>query len=111
MNFIDAVGTLADSAILLIRDGAALDAMTYVRNVVLSYDALAPDWDSAPEWAQWYTIDANGEAAWSKDEPTAIEHWASMWGPIAVRLHNAPIVTLPLGVDWRLCKWSREAAQ
>lgn len=111
MNVYQAMGQVVNYAISyldIVPDTAANNAdVAAVCQMLDAYDALAPDWDSAPEWAQWYTIDANGEAVWCRDEPTAKEHWASMWGPITVRLRNAPIVTLPLGIDWRLCKWQR----
>lgn len=113
MNFIDAAGTLADSAILLIRDGAALDAKNHVRNVVAEYDALAPDWNRAPKYAKHYAIDADGAEAWYRSDPflsTAIGE-ETFWQASGDYKETGKIVKLPIGVDWRLCKWSREATQ
>ena len=78
------------------------------RLVALSdeFTELAPDWNEAPEWAQWYTIDADGTATWTVDEPTVFK---SIW-----RYFNgifAGFVNLFLGIDWRLCKWQRPAVQ
>jgi hypothetical protein len=33
--------------------------------------APAPDWSSAPEWAMWWAVDANGGAYWHTDKPSA----------------------------------------
>lgn len=111
MNVYEAMGRIVQYAIgyLDIVPGTSdNDAdVAPVRQMLDAYDALAPDWDSAPDWAQWYCIDANGETVWCKDEPDWAPRWAAMWGPITVRLQNAPVVTPALGIDWRLCKWQR----
>lgn len=110
MNFIDAAGVLADSAELLADDLLAREAKSIVQATVEAYDALAPDWSQAPEWAQWYAIDANGEAAWYSIEPMADDQdfcWFILNdGSQPVPL-DADMVDIPLGVDWRLLKWQR----
>ena len=102
MNFIDAAGVLADSAELLADDLLAREAKSIVQAMVAAYDALAPDWSQAPEWAQWYTIDADRSVHFHENEPTlTISFWES--GTEAM----AGVVSIPLGVDWRLLKWQR----
>ena len=67
------------------------------------YEALAPDWADAPEWAQWYTIDIDGLACWRSDEPefkTLAWKHAGQW-------ERTAFVDLPVGIDSRLCKWQR----
>lgn len=36
----------------------------------LQSDPDAPDWSQAPEWAQWYAIDGDGQRWWFEIEPT-----------------------------------------
>ena len=79
-----------------------------IERVADAYDALAPDWANAPDWAQWYCVDASGDAQWTQKEPEASDGttgwifgtaWEDAAGPNGI--------DLPLGIDWRLCKWSR----
>lgn len=34
----------------------------------------APDWSDAPEWAQWYAIDSDGEKTFYEKEPFVYQH-------------------------------------
>ena len=71
--------------------------------IVDAYDALAPDWSNAPGWAQWYAIDVGGDAYWWEDEPDCgFLQWLSN-----DEFCEAKTVDLPIGIDWRLCKWQR----
>lgn len=80
-------------------------AQAQIARLVAAYDALAPDWSQAPEWAQWYTIDADRSVHFHENEPTlTISFWES--GTEAM----AGVVSIHLGVDWRLCKWQRPEA-
>ena len=111
MNFIDAAGLLADSAILPLRDVKALEAKQHVRNVIFAYDALAPDWNSAPKFANHYAIDADGTAAWYRTEPylSTVVGEETFWqatGSGNYQLARENIRLAP-GIDWRECKWSR----
>ena len=105
MNFIDAAGVLADSAELLINDKMAHEAKAVVSDVVADYDALAPDWTQAPDWAQWYSIDTDGNCLWHRSQPIT-QSYPGGW---ITRDNNAHAkhVRLPLGIDWRLCIWQR----
>ena len=102
MNFLDAAGVLADSAELLADDMMAREAKSIVQATVDAYDALAPDWSQAPDGAQWYTIDAENQRCWHINEP-ALFDWA--WDSNG--MDWAGFTDVPLGVDWRLCKWQR----
>lgn len=102
MNFIDAAGVLADSADVAYHDLLAREAKSIVHATVAAYDALAPDWSQAPKWAQWYTIDADRSVHFHENEPTlTISFWES--GTEAM----AGVVSIHLGIDWRLLKWQR----
>ena len=87
-----------------------LNARTKLESTVSAYNVLAPNWSNAPEWAQWYAIDAssyvngNSPACFYADEPQLNGcEWYSKTG-----YHiEADDVKLPLGIDWRLCKWQR----
>jgi len=102
MNFLDAAGVLADSADVAYHDLLAREAKSIVQAMVAAYDALAPDWSQAPDGAQWYTIDAENQRCWHINEP-ALFDWA--WDSNG--MDWAGFTDVPLGVDWRLCKWQR----
>ena len=70
-------------------------AVAAVKDFIAAYNALAPDWSEAPEWAQWYSIYSDGYATWSGDGVGKL----------------AGLVELPLGIDYRLCKWQRPEVQ
>ena len=38
------------------------DAFFQLRDLAVAYDSLTPDWSKLPDWADWYAIDANGDA-------------------------------------------------
>lgn len=90
----------------------ALDALLLVRH---EYNALAPDWEHAPEWAQWFCIEPGGMygagfTRWWAHEPVLN---GKEWTPTIVLEGGysatcfAGSIELPLGIDWRLCKWQR----
>jgi len=65
-----------------------------------------PDWSEAPEWAEWWAVDAWGCANWFQQKPCcAVEDiewrepddWDDEWPQLPARN-----VDLPLGADWRL---------
>lgn len=88
---------------------SSLDEIERVAN---AYDALAPDWENAPDWAQWYAIDASGSAGMFGQEPEIEDHmWVIEWTEESELPVEAMTVELPLGIDWRLCKWSRPEAK
>ncbi len=88
------------------------DSRLILGKLLIAYDALAPTpemWAQYP-WAQWYTIDANGASIFSADEPfvpTFSERPNAFWD-VNGKLHiGQRSILLPLGIDWRLCKWQR----
>ena len=89
------------------------DRIAQLRSVIAAYDAQAPDWSQAPDWAKWYAIDANGSAAWYKRQPKYDEFcdkWLFGSGSYLHEYHWAgekDDIAIPLGIDWRLCKWQR----
>ena len=103
MNFIDAAGVLADSADVAYHDLLAREAKSIVQATVDAYDALAPDWSQAPDGVQWFVIEPTGDCYWHEVEPTAITlSWESGTADFA-----GFVFAIPIGIDWRLCKWQR----
>lgn len=81
-------------------------AQNHLRGLVDAYDALAPDWNKAPEWARWYVISSDGTCLWMSGRPD-IMHALSEWGGGGAWVSTARSVEIPLGIDWRLCIWRR----
>jgi hypothetical protein len=106
MNFLDAAGVLADSAMLLADDTMAIEAQDIVQAVVDAYDALAPNWSDAPEWAKWSAVHGNGLRYWFQVEPE-YSHGYTGWDRKGGRIAFDNEVELPFGVDWRLTKQPR----
>jgi hypothetical protein len=103
MNFLDAAGVLADSADVAYHDLLAREARSIVQAMVAAYDALAPDWSQAPKDAQWCVIESTGDCYWHEAEPTPVGlSWKSGTADFA-----GFVFVIPLGIDWRLCKWQR----
>lgn len=75
------------------------------------YRALAPDWTKAPEGATGYIIHSNGACKWIRTLKDNINLVAPIpragsWSLQYVWWDEMDkYVDLPLGVDWRLCKW------
>jgi hypothetical protein len=84
----------------------AVAAQTHLRELVDAYDALAPNWNDAPEWAQWSAVHGNGLRYWFQVEPK-YSHGFTGWNHKAKRMSLDDEVELPFGLDWRLCKWQR----
>ena len=80
-----------------------IDAAIKIDHTLAEYLALKPDWTQAPEEVQWYTIDADGFACWNMDEPLM---GSSMWSSVR-RMYAGWSIPIPIGIDWRLCKWQR----
>ena len=110
MNVYKAMGRIVDYAIAyldIVPDTAASDEdVAAVCKMLDAWSALAPDWSNAPENSQWCAIHANGLQYWFDVEPVTTDgyngwHNQSAWNDF-YRETN-----LPLGIDWRLCKWQR----
>ncbi len=81
-------------------------AQAHLLELVDEYNALAPDWDESPDKAVWCAIHANGLQYWFDAEPVTTDgyngwHNKSAWNDFYREME------LPLGIDWRLCKWQR----
>ena len=86
------------------------DALAVLHAAADAYNELAPTpemWAQYP-WAQWYAIDASGSAGMFGQEPEIEDHiWVIEWTEESDLPVEASTVSMPLGIDWRLCKWSR----
>lgn len=67
-----------------------------------------PDWTQAPEWAQWWAVDANGQSMWYRVEPYCDDDEGACWcgqfddkGDYDSGMFCERHTTLPLGIDWR----------
>lgn len=80
-----------------------------------AYDNLPrppePDWSQAPEWAQWWAVDASGIAGWYEQEPEigGVRGW-ELGGGGAWMVIETPY-DIPLGIDWRTLKQRRPEVQ
>ncbi len=69
---------------------------------------VCPDWDSAPEWAQWWAVDADGAAFWYEYAPVLLGHYkgaGKAWWPADISGNvdrDVTHITLPKGYDWRI---------
>jgi len=73
--------------------------------------APEPDWDSAPEWANWWAASVPvglykfTNAFWYAEKPHMRAHeWVCATNPDGSptgKMMGAPYVDLPLGIDWR----------
>lgn len=82
-------------------------AQTHLRELVDAYNDLAPQWDKLPEWAQYYVIMPSGTVLISETDLVAIDYEWTDASEVIGRWKVLPDVVLPLGLDWRLCKWQR----
>ena len=63
-----------------------------------------PEWDNAPRWAVWWTVDACGKAFWWSHEPQSQDgEWFLQNGNFFFDGRRE----LPLGTEWRLVKFKR----
>lgn len=64
---------------------------------------IAPDWEKAPDWAMWWSVNANGQAFWHERQPTIfVVMWEATWTAKFDRL-----VKVPVGMDWRILLFQR----
>ena len=113
-NVYEAMGRIVDYAIAyldIVPDTAASDEdVAAVCKMLDAWSALAPTpemWAAYP-WAQWYAIDANGRAGIFGQEPEIEDlAWVIEWTEESELPVEVGIIDLPLGIDWRLCKWQR----
>lgn len=81
---------------------AASPYIAAIAQMIAAYDALAPKSDAWPDGALWYTIDAENQCYWHIDEPVLFD-----WAWDSNGLDWAGFASIPLGIDWRTCKWQR----
>lgn len=82
-----------------------VDVIERLVDAVAAFDALAPDWSQAPDWALWYAIDSGGMRVWYETEPTC---YISVWDVYeGARSEIAVREPLPPHIDWRDCKFRR----
>lgn len=119
MNVYEAMGRIVDYAISyldIVPDTAASNEdVATIAQLLDAYAELAPDWANAPEWAQWVTIFDNGKLVYWECEPAprimprGEYAWIEKDGRTGMA-RAEQVNPLPLGIDWRLCKWSRPEA-
>jgi hypothetical protein len=74
----------------------------------------APDWSQAPEWAQYWAINADLEAFWYECKPyplTNLKDACWQWSDECefTRCRLAGEAALPIGIDWRCTLHERPA--
>jgi len=111
MNVIEAASELSDFSI---TDILAKEARSLVCDIAAAYRALAPDWSQAPEGATLYVIHADGKAEWIRGLTNDVLpiQFSSKWSyQNAWWSEHHALIDLPVGIDWRLCKWLRPEVQ
>jgi len=83
-----------------------------LKELQAEYDALCPKPSEFMFGYEWYTIDHDGSPYWSKEKPEITKHGMMYmsWGA-PESIYGRGDVTIPLGLDWRLCCWSIEDAK
>lgn len=100
-----------DVAQVFVDCAGIMTAVDRLMELLAQFNALAPDWSEAPEWAQWCVIHANGLQYWfPESEPVALPGTVG-WLSRDARSDFYRELKLPLGIDWRLCKWQRPEVQ
>lgn len=66
-------------------------------------EGVQPDWSQAPDWAEWWTVDADGEQTFWVKEPQ-IDRYRAMWYMDASNCEILKDVEIPIGIDWRTLK-------
>ena len=78
----------------------------YIRAAILPR-ASQPNWDEAPEWAQWHGIEPDTLGYWMAYEPIAA---LGCWYTGCERALKSGYYTLPIGIDWRITLQRRPEA-
>lgn len=61
-----------------------------------------PDWSQAPDWAQWWAVDADGTAVWYEAEPFVSDPFMWDWNYTPHTQNKIDkILHIPIGIDWR----------
>lgn len=61
-----------------------------------------PDWSEAPEWANWWSVDADGDIFWSEIKPMPHKSSASWQIDFSKgRVDFDQNIDIPIGIDWR----------
>ena len=108
MNTIEAIRAVLNATSSY---GGANSARDALHELVAAYDALVPDWSQAPDWAKWATMFADGKVIFWELEPKCI-FLSYEWGwkekdrKIGLTISRMSS-KVPIGIDWRLCKWQR----
>lgn len=90
---------------MIARVDAALSAVR-----AMQAGAPVPDWTSAPAWAMWWAVDADGSAMWYKPEPQLYKLGWTVNGWYGKDYLEANLVSIPLGIDYRALKQQRPAS-
>ena len=104
MNVYDAIRDYLTNSMYNMNGDASRLALG---KLIKDYNVLAPDWKNAPEWAQWYFINLDCAGLWCDGEPMLYDDAIKFDLRNVDRTQYYTYVTLPLGIDIRLCKWQR----
>jgi hypothetical protein len=77
-------------------------------HIQAEYDKLCPRVEEFRNGCKFATIDPDGEIIFHINKPTIVSGWYSEPYPEYEPPHN---VDFPLGLDWRLCRWSLDDAK
>lgn len=72
------------------------------------YDKLCPRPSEFPNGYEWFSIDADGQGLYWATKP---EISCDCWINVTSRLFYPKDIQIPVGLDWRLCRWSIDDAK
>ena len=89
-------------------------AQAQLMDLVRVYDTMAPDWSKLPKEAEWYAVDANGDAYAYAEEPRCVpdlgEWQLQGWHGWQTSAILVGVKNNRIGIDWQECIWKRPDA-
>lgn len=81
------------------------------RGSTVPYYPYPYDWERAPKWANWRTVDGVGATIWHEAKPTLLADLGAWRSTHRIARANQVAVDIPVGIDWRsLCFERPESA-
>jgi hypothetical protein len=68
----------ADRIMRAMRDEYEAELAAANERIAALEASQEPSWDKAPEWAQWWAMDADGSCHWYSQEPAA-KQFSGVW--------------------------------
>lgn len=77
--------------------GRCAEAVEELLAIIEKLESGKPDWNDAPEWAEWRAMDEDGAWWWYESQPQqGFDAWLSLLNDRAYKLCDAP-----RPIDWK----------